>query len=213
MNKKFAIFDMDGTLVDSMRYWRNLGREYLESKGVREDLTELLEIIRPMTMTESADLFVRTFGLDGTAQSVADEMNEMIKEHYRQDIPRKAGVKKYLEALSEKGVTMCVASATAEELMQACLSRLEIADKFSFLLSCEEVGTGKNRPDVFHAAAKKLGVAPADIAVYEDAFYAVETAKKAGFYVVGVYDDSAASWWEEISLMADETILDWRNEQ
>ena len=147
MDKHFAIFDMDGTLVDSMIYWENLATEFLESKGVQDISPDILERIKPMTMTESASLFIQEYGLPGTAESVAAEMNAMIDAHYRNDIPLKTGVQEYLEALHRRGVTMCVASATAEELMHACLTRLGIAHHFSFLLSCETVGTARvNRP-------------------------------------------------------------------
>ena len=210
MDKQFAIFDMDGTLVDSMVYWERLATEFLESKGVREISPAILEQIKPMTMTESAALFIREYGLPGTAEGVAAEMNAMMDEHYRRDIPLRPGVFAYLEGLRRRGVAMCVASATAEELMEACLTRLGVAQHFSFLLSCEQVGAGKNRPDVFWEAARRLGAPAEDIAVYEDALYAADTAKQAGFYTIAVRDDSNQSQWETLTALADETIPDWQ---
>ena len=210
MDKRFAIFDMDGTLVDSMVYWENLATEFLESKGVQNISQDILERIKPMTMTESAALFIREYDLSGTAENVAAEMNTMMDEHYRRDIPLKPGVQAYLEALYRRGVTMCVASATAEDLMEACLTRLGVARCFSFLLSCETVGAGKNRPDVYLEAAKRLGAQPQDIAVYEDALYAAETAKGAGFYTVAVQDDTNLPHWETLTALADEEILNWQ---
>ena len=208
MDKRFAIFDMDGTLVDSMIYWKHLATEFLESKGVQTISPDILERIKPMTMTESAALFIQEYSLSGTAESVAAEMNAMMDEHYRKDIPLKTGVQAYLEALHSRGITMCVASATAEDLMEACLTRLGVAKYFSFLLSCETVGAGKNRPDVYWESAKRLGAEPAEIAVYEDALYAAETAKRAGFYTVAVRDDSNQPHWETLTALADEVILD-----
>ena len=210
MDKRFAIFDMDGTLVDSMIYWKHLATEFLESKGVQTISPDILERIKPMTMTESAALFIQEYSLSGTSESVAAEMNAMMDEHYRKDIPLKTGVQAYLEALHSKGVTMCVASATAEDLMEACLTRLGVAKYFSFLLSCETVGAGKKRPDVYWESAKRLGTEPAEIAVYEDALYAAETAKRAGFYTVAVRDDSNQPHWETLTALADEVILDWQ---
>ena len=209
MDKRFAIFDMDGTLVDSMVYWKHLAAEFLKSKGVQEVSPTVLERIKPMTMTESAALFIEEYGLPGTPESVAAEMNAMMDEHYRRDIPLKPGVSAYLEALQRKGVAMCVASATAEELMDACLTRRGVAHCFSFLLSCEAVGVGKNRPAVYLEAAKRFGAQPEDIAVYEDALYAAETAKRAGFYTVAVRDDSSQPHWETLTALADEVIPDW----
>ena len=210
MDKRFAIFDMDGTLVDSMLYWRNLASEFLERKGVQTVSPDILERIKPMTMTESAALFIQEYSLSGTAESVAAEMNAMMDEHYRKDIPLKPGVHAYLEALHNKGVVMCVASATAEDLMDACLTRLGVAQYFSFLLSCETVSAGKDRPDVYWESAKRLGAEPVEIAVYEDALYAAETAKSAGFYTVAVRDDSNQLQWEFLTALADEVILDWQ---
>ena len=210
MDKRFTIFDMDGTLVDSMVYWKHLAAEFLESKGVLEISPTVLERIKPMTMTESAALFIQEYGLPGTPESVAAEMNAMMDEHYHQDIPLKSGAAAYLEALHRRGVTMCVASATAEELMNACLTRLGVAHYFSFLLSCETVGTGKNRPDVYLEAARRLGVQAEDIAVFEDALYAAKSARQAGFYTIAVRDDSNQPHWETLTALADEKILDWQ---
>ena len=206
MDKKFLIFDMDGTLVDSMSYWQRLASEYLHSKGVREIPEEVLEQIKPMTMTESAALFVQVFSLAGTPAQIAAEMNGLMDEHYRRDIPLKAGVGEYLEKLHREGAVMCVASATAEHLMDACLSRLGVRPYFRFLLSCETVGVGKNKPDIYFESARRLGCAPDQAAVFEDAIYAAETAKQAGFFVVGVYDKSADAHWDELTALSDETL-------
>lgn len=205
MEHKFAIFDMDGTLIDSMIFWENLAAEYLTSKGIREIPADILERIKPMTMSESAALFREKFGLSGDLEA---EMNAMMENHYRLDIPLKPGVREYLRKLHGRDVRMCVASATAEHLMEACLTRLGIRDSFEFLLSCEAVGAGKSSPLVYHACAKRLKAAPQEIAVYEDALYAIQTAKAAGYYVVGVYDDSAADSWLTIENIADE-IIHW----
>lgn len=206
MDKKFAIFDMDGTLIDSMSYWKNLASEYLRNKGITEISEDILERIKPMTMSESAALFKQEFSLPGDPET---EMNAMMEQHYREDIPLKKGVQNYLQKLHSDGVCMCVASATAERLMEACLIRLEVRDYFAFLLSCETVGAGKRSPIVYHESAKRLGAAPADTAVYEDALYAVQTAKDAGYYVIGVHDDSISHNWKVIEQIADEIILNW----
>ena len=226
MNKPYAIFDMDGTLVDSMGFWKRLAFEYLESHGVTDVSAEILERIKPMTMTESAALFIEEYGLSGTPESVAADMNAMMDDHYRSDIPLKPGVKEYLTKLKAVGVRMCVASATAESLMEACLGRLGVLVDFEFLLSCETVGAGKKRPDVYLESIKRMDAQVSETAVYEDAIYAAETAKLAGFYVVGVQDESTAgcwepedpadpdsvriSCWEKMKRLADEVIEDWK---
>ena len=208
MDKQFAIFDMDGTLIDSMVFWKNLAAEYLTSKGVPKIPADILERIKPMTMSESAALFQTAFGLTG---DIENEMNAMMDDHYRKGIPLKSGVREYLQELRDRGIRMCVASATAEYLMDACLTRLGVRDYFEFLLSCETVGVGKRSPLVYHESARRLNASPAEIAVYEDALYAVQTAKAAGYYVVGVYDNSAAENWSAFAQEADELILNWED--
>lgn len=209
MNKRYAIFDMDGTLVDSMVFWQGLAIEYLAGKGINRNMDAILEHIKAMTMTESAAFFIEEFRLSGTPESVAAEMNAMMDAHYRKDIPLKSGVGEYLSRIHSMGIRMCVASATKSELMEACLKRLGIAGYFGFLLSCEEVGVGKSQPDVFLEAAKRLDAQPYEIAVYEDSLFAVKTAKNAGFYTIAVYDDSNKYEWEKLTVMTDEAILDW----
>lgn len=213
MNKKYAIFDMDGTLIDSMRYWKNLGREYLALHGVTENLDEIMERIKPMTMTESAELFRTEFHLSGTKESIALEMNQMMDAHYRNDIPLKDGAEAYIKKLYSLGTKMCVASATDKILMQECLERLGISSYFVFLLSCEEVGVGKREPDVYFEAMKRLQkqeiINPGEVAVYEDADYAIHTAANAGFYTIAVYDDSNQGKWEQLKAQTEESIENW----
>ena len=93
--------------------------------------------------------------------------------------------------------------------MESCLTRLGVRDYFEFLLSCETVGAGKRSPRIYHSSATKLGAKPTEIAVYEDALYAVQTAKNAGYYVAGVRDDSNTECWESIKDLADEIIINW----
>ena len=209
MDKRACIFDMDGTLVDSMGYWDRLGREYLESRGVTEGIDEALALTAPMTMLESSELFLRTFGLSGTPESAAAEMTAVMDGHYRRDIPLKPGAADYLAALKARGTKMCVATATPEPLARACLERLGVLEDFAFLLSCDEVAAGKDKPDVFFEAARRLGSAPAETAAFEDALFAARTAKDAGFYTVGVYDASGDGHWNELTALADETVRDW----
>ena len=209
MKKKFAIFDMDGTLADSVVFWKNVGREYLMLKKITENVEEVVKRTKRLSMSECAATFIQEFALEETQEGVEAAMNAIMEDHYRKDILLKPGVKEYLEKLAKAGVRMCVASASEEFLMETCLSRLGVAQYFEFILSCETVGVGKKQPDIFLEAARRFGALPEEIAVYEDMYYATETAAKAGFYTVSVYDETSNSDWEKSKELADEWIGDW----
>lgn len=210
MNQKKCIFDMDGTLVDSMRYWRHLERDFLMSRGVSApNMEEVLELAKPLPLYQSILIFIERFGLEDTPEQVMDEMTTIMRQHYQNDVNPKPGAVKYLEELKKHGVHMCIVTATPKYLVEICLASLNLASYFDFLLSCDEVGAGKDRPDAFYIAAKRLGAIPSEIAVFEDSLQAAKTAKQAGFYTVGVYDESGSDLWTDLSFVADETVKDW----
>lgn len=203
---QYAIFDMDGTIIDSMIYWRDLAGEYLRSLGVETDWPKLLEVVTPMPVPVSAAYFVELFKLPLTPEQVAQGILDCIAHHYHQDIPAKPKVYSYLEGLKAQGVKLCLASATNEALAQSCLTRLGLWDYFDFFLSCEKYGS-KKEPQIFFAAMERLGASnPKQVAVYEDAIFALETAKNAGFKTVAVYDKTTDKRWHELQLTADNWI-------
>lgn len=210
MDKKFAIFDMDGTLINSMDYWCNLGREYLYKYGITENIEDILEQVGTKTMSQGSKLFSDNFdGLPSVPEIIA-ELRAMIYDHYKNDVVTKPGVIEYLEILRSNGVSMCLASATDVNLVTMVMDRLNLSHFFDFMLSCEEIGKGKDEPDIYFEAAKRFGCKPGDAAVYEDVFYSANTAKKAGFYTVAVADINATNEWDNLKSIADEVIEDWR---
>lgn len=210
MNKKFAIFDMDGTLINSMDYWCNLGREYLYKYGITENIEDILEEVGTKTMSQGSKLFADNFdGLPGVPEIIS-ELRTMIADHYKKDVVTKPGVIEYLEALHNQGVRMCLASATDVNLVVLVMKRLGIDKYFEFMLSCEEIGKGKDEPDIYLEAVRRLGCKPEEAAVYEDVFYSANTAKKAGFYTIAVADVNATKEWDSLTAIADEIIIDWK---
>ena len=148
---------MDGTLCDSMSYWRE----------------------------ESA--FVKDF----RSREEIEPVFERMRKHYEYDIELKTGVIDYLEDARRRGIKMCIASATRYDVSEPFLKRSGLMDHMEFYIDCFSVHAFKERPDVYLKAAERLGAELSDCAVFEDAEYCAETAKRAGFYVVGIYDQVA----------------------
>ena len=207
-NKKYCILDMDGTIIDSMPYWNRLSPDYLNSKGIEGNFDDLMARIKTMIMPEACAFLKEQFNLPEEPAQIQEQLADVMRGHYERDIPLKKGVRESLEKMRENGATLCIVSATASPLVRLCLERLGIWNLFSFALSCEEVGHGKDRPDAFLEAARRMGARPDETAVYEDAGLALRTAKKAGFHTVGVYDPYCEDW-EEIVRTADEVITEW----
>ena len=212
MKYHFAIFDMDGTLVDSMGFWNRLADEYLIRHGIPPLSPEVKEETDALTMTGTAQLFIREFGLSSTVEEICEEVNGLMEAHYRTDVPLKPGAAVCLERMKAAGFKMGVASSTAPELLDICLKRLGVRDYFEFLLSCEEVGAGKNRPDVYLEAARRLGGAPEDTVVFEDILVAARTAKSAGFPLGVIYDANSDADQEQLKALADCHIHRWDEE-
>lgn len=209
MNKKFAIFDMDGTLVDSMGFWNQLADEFLARRGFPPLPPELQEESIALTMEGTADLFIRAYGLPETPEQICAEVNGLMEEHYRTDVPLKPGAAAFLERLKAAGFKMCVASSTAPALIDICLRRLGVRDYFEFLLSCEEVGEGKNRPTVYLEAARRLGGTPENTVIFEDILVAARTAKAAGFSLGVIYDVNSDAEQFQLKVLADCYITRW----
>ena len=209
MNKKYCIFDMDGTIADSMGYWKNIEREFLVEKGIQEDVDEVLKEIQHMTIPAAMEYFISRFGFSGTVESLTEEFDGMMAEHYRKDVEIKPGAKAYLEALRANGAKMCIASATSTPLVKIALEHMGITEYFDFVLSCVDVNSSKDKPLVFLEAARRLGGTPEETAVFEDSLVASTTAKNAGFYVVGIYEKYSAHNWAGICELADELIETW----
>ena len=208
MDKKYCIMDMDGTLIDSMPYWNTLSPDYLKSRGITKSTEGLVDILRTMTMPLACDYLKKEYALPESSEEILLQLNDVMRRHYEFDIPLKKGVREHLDELSSKGARLCVVTATALPLVRLCLKRLGVIEYFSFLMSCEEVGYGKDRPDAFLEAARRLDAAPGDIYVYEDSLTALQTARDAGFRTVAVYDPYSGGW-EQCRQIADETITDW----
>lgn len=209
MEKQFAIFDMDGTLVDSMGFWNRLAEEFLARRGFPPLSPELQEESIALTMEGTANLFIREYHLPETAEQICSEINGLMEQHYRTDVPLKQGAAAFLDRMKAAGFRMCIASSTAPALLDICLRRLGVRDYFEFLLSCEEVGEGKNRPTVYLEAARRLGGTPENTVIFEDILVAAQTAKGAGFSLGVIYDVNSDAEQPQLKKLADCYFTRW----
>ncbi len=189
MRIKGAIFDMDGTLIDSLffwdRFWERLGCSYFENENFTPDPT-LARKIRTTTYPEALRLVAEEYSISD--KNFFDEYLQFLTDFYRYEVTPKKGAAELLSYLKEQGISICLASASKVENLEIALRSVGLREYLGSLHSCEDVGVGKERPDVFLRAASSMGLASEEICVFEDSFLALETAKAAGFHTVGVYD-------------------------
>ena len=209
MGYKAVIFDLDGTLIDSMTVWEDIGKRFLAECKVTPP-ENLNQVIKTMSFEQSAQYFIDTFGLKFTREEILSRFHKMVEDQYRNFIELKPYVKKFLNRLKRKGIEMCIATATDRILTEQVLNRLGILSYFAFIITVGEIGQGKDNPKIYLKAAEKLGNLPKDIVVFEDALHPVKIAKNAGFHVVGVYDPSAKEDFEEIKQISDYAIYSFQ---
>ena len=201
MQLKGAIFDLDGTLLDSMKIWDTAGEEYLLSLGI-QPRQNLAETIKDMSLLQSAEYFQREYKVDKSSKEIIDGINSIIEQFYFEKAELKDGVKDFLEYLWKKDVKMCIATATDRYLVEKALERCEVREYFFEILTCTECGCGKDKPAIYIKALEQLKTEKENTFVFEDALYAVKTAKEAGFIVAGVFDESVKDQME-VKVLAD----------
>jgi len=184
---KGAIFDFDGTLVDSMFIWDTIGKDYLCSLGI-EPRENLAETFKTFTLEESAEYYRAHYGVTLSVEEIVNGVNGMIENFYRNTVPLKKGVREFLESLSKDGVKMCIATVTDKYLVEAALTRLKVREYFGEIFTTAEVGCGKNNSMIYRVALAYLGTQKTESLVFEDALHALMTAKNDGFPVAAVYD-------------------------
>ena len=199
---KGAIFDVDGTLLDSMPMWKNLDIEFLDSVGVVPE-AGYTDVVNKMTLEEGVKFTKEHFGLAMTEEEIMDTIQKMASDFYKNKVVLKPYVKEFLEALNERNIPMALASSSQQDFILSGLERNGVAQLFKGSFSCADNGINKNFPDVYLRAAECIGADPEDIWVFEDAHHALMTAKNAGFKVAAVYDLSNEGLLEETKQEAD----------
>lgn len=205
---KAAIFDMDGTIVDSMWVWENIDIDYLNSNNLSLPPT-LKSDIAHLSYDEVAAYFKKAFNLPYTIEEIKGHWNELAYKEYCTNVKLKPGVKRFLELLKSMNIKIALATSNNRLLLEACLKSNGIYNYFDVITTTDEVTRGKDCPDVYLLTAERLGIDPKNCIVFEDILPAVKGAKLANMKVVGVYDDHAIHQHEEMIKIADKFIKEY----
>ncbi len=206
---KGAIFDLDGTVLDSMFIWDTIGEDYLRLLG-KEPKENLAEAFKTFTLEQAAKYCRNNYDVKLSIQEIVEDINNMVAEIYRTKVVLKAGVSDFLKRLQSAKVKMCIATVTDRPIVENVLKRLNIRDFFSEIFTCAEVGGNKETPEIYRQALKHLGTTKAETVVFEDVLHAIKTAKEDGFKVAAVYD-SHEPRQEEIKEISDYYIADFES--
>lgn len=202
MTIKGAIFDVDGTILDSMPIWMEIGARYVRTLG-KEPEENLGEILFPMTMSQGATYVKETYGLDKSIPQIIEETNAIVEKYYFQEALLKPGAIEIFKWLQEKNIPMTVATSTELHLIEGAFSRLHLRSFFKEIFTCTQVGAGKDQPVIYQEAARAMGTQPGETWVFEDAIHGLLTAKKAGFFTVGLFDSASIKQQEALSKSAN----------
>ncbi|MBR5520970.1 MAG: HAD family phosphatase [Oscillospiraceae bacterium] len=209
---RFAIFDLDGTIVDSMGYWRGFEKAFLIENGIKEENIKKLsknEWIGSDWVEALCHFFNTEYGFSLTPEGFRQWGIDFMMRKYAEVIDFKPGAKELLNKLKEQGVKMCVCSSTDRNIMEPVLQKYDLDKYFEFTLHCRQFGKEKNDPDTFRYCMERLGAEkPEEVAVFEDAYYAATTAKTAGFYSVCIYDVNEKRTYE-LKNIADQYVTDY----
>lgn len=183
---KCAIFDADGTLIDSMPMWRDITYEYAASKGIQAP-DGLHRTLNRLSMEQCAEYY-RSLGASGSREQVMTELAEWAFRGYRDRVKPKPHAVEFVRLLHENGVGVAVATASHADGVKAALENCGLLPCVDFLTTCTEVGKSKEHPDIFLRCSAVFGASPGESVVFEDSAYALRTAREAGFPVVAVED-------------------------
>ena len=205
-NIKGAIFDLDGTIIDSMPMWHSLFEIYCREVNI-EPTEELLEFFRRASIPMVAEKLSCEFNL-GTAEEIENALYGIVADYYKNHATLRPNVDKFIKALKEAGVRMCVATVTASVHAKNALLHTGLLEYFEDVISATDMGMDKGNPDFFLEALKCINTEIDETAVFEDSLYAVKIAKSIGFYAVAIYEQNVTDK-KQMEDTADKYIYDY----
>lgn len=201
-----VIFDLDGTLVDSMWLWKSIDLEYLARFNIELPMN-LQKDIEGMSFTETAGYFKERFSIIDDIETIKADWNEMAKDYYLNRVTLKEKAFLFLEYLKSRNIKTGIATSNSKELVSMIIKRFDLEEYFDSIRTSCEVDRGKPHPDIYLKVANDLGVSPDKILVFEDVPMGIMAGKNAGMKVCAIYDEFSKAHQEEIRRMADYYIL------
>ncbi|MBP2033949.1 HAD superfamily hydrolase (TIGR01509 family) [Clostridium algifaecis] len=205
-NVKGAIFDLDGTLIDSMGMWDDIDREYLKKKNLPFPLNLKTEI-EHLNFEETADYFKTKFNIEDSLDVIEKDWYDMAYYKYSRNIMVKPYVKNFLELLKLKNIKIALATSNYREISEIALKKNNIYDLFDIITVTQDVSRGKDFPDLYLLASKKINVIPEKCVVFEDSLPAIKSAKSANMSVIAIKDPYCPHPFDELLTYADAGIV------
>lgn len=206
---KAAIFDADGTLLDSMPIWQELGDRYLAQRGMMPE-PGLGDILYPMSLEEGCAYLKECYSIPESPWEIGKSMEEILTAFYRSEVQLKPGAVEYLQKLRDEGIPMLVATSSRREPLQWAFERLKIDGFFREIITCQDLNTTKRDPDIYLEGARHLGTRPEETAVFEDVLYGILAAQKAGFETYAIEEDTAFADRQALRKEADHYIKNFK---
>lgn len=207
---KGTIFDMDGTLLETMQMWNMAVENYVRSIGI-EPKEDLGAVSFTMTIDIAAKYLIDNYGLDEmglSAEEVAEGINAPAREFYRTEAQPKPGARELMKLLYDKGIPIVVGTSSDREFVELAMRRLDLLQYVTDIISCVDIGHTKAEPVLFNMAADIMGTKPEETWVFEDGLYSILTAKENGYKTVGFYDEASKADWEAIQEASDINAID-----
>lgn len=206
--KKAILFDLDGTLVDSMWMWKQIDIEFLGRYGYECPET-LQKDIEGMSFSETAVYFQETFQIPLSLDEIKACWTRMSIDKYRYEVPMKPGALDFLKFCKENGIRTGIATSNGREMVDAVIEAHQIGRYLDVITTACEVKAGKPEPDIYLEVAKRLSVDPSECLVFEDIPAGILAGKRAGMQVIAVEDDFSRAMKEEKCTLSDGFINDY----
>lgn len=208
-NIEGAVFDLDGTLLDSSWVWEKVDEKFLGDRGFQVP-DDYVDEISPLGAERAAVYTIERFGLNEDKDDIVKEWIEMAKKEYATEVVCKPYAKEFLEELHKLNIKMAVATSSDRELFMKTLEREGILKYFQKIVTVDEVERGKGYPDIYEEAARRIKVNPHKCLVFEDILAGVTGASLGEFNVVAVFDEKSKHNWEKIKSISKYSINDYK---